>query len=187
MKKVYFAIVIFLGVSSATFANVSDSIARRGRHNVSKSLSLSPEQHLQVDSLKQDMRSKLIALRSDSTIDKDSLRAAGKEIRSTHRAALSGILSPEQLDKSENMSARNHKHGQQHFANRRGGHHHQNLDESTLLELKDLRQEFVKGKKAIQMSRIAPEEQTRKIKELQAKYKEDRKELFKKSKGNKMV
>ncbi|WP_165026599.1 hypothetical protein [Dysgonomonas sp. ZJ279] len=135
--------------------NRSDGRKRSGER-FSKEMNLTAAQEVQIRALNEEFRSK------------------SKESREQHRAAVNAILTPEQQAKMKEQgkpSREFRKHGGKRSGGRR------NLDAQTVAKLDSLKSNFKKEKQAIEMSRIAPEEQARRIEELRTKYREEKREI----------
>lgn len=105
-----------------------------------------------------------------AAINKDH-RAKTKELSDQRKEALNKVYTPEQLSKLK--ETRNNGK----FKGNNG--HRRNLDDATKAKLQTLKENFVKEKKAVELSRIAPDAQKQKISDLQKKYKQDRLQIIK--------
>lgn len=128
--------------------------------NLYRDLNLTMEQQNQIKDLNKDFRTKT------------------KELALKHRTDINNILTPEQ--QIQLKAANKERVGRQGHSRRREGG--SILDAETVSKLNGLKENFSKEKAAIEKSRIAPEEQTRRIKELNQKYRQDRRELIREAK-----
>ena len=117
-----------------------------GMRDTFKGLNLTDEQKSQIHKLNDEFRKK------------------NREEMNAHKEAIAKVLTPQQRDELKN------RQGEQKSKAHRG----QKLDPETAKKLEVLKADFLKNKKAVEMSRIAPEEQTRRIDVLKEKYIEDR-------------
>lgn len=152
------------------------SDARKGdRNNQRKGkdrmafLDLNSEQKTKIDALDKDFKEKTKALRSEQALSKEAKREKYQELAKAHKAEVSSILTAEQKAKMKdrNFSSKGKKH--------RG--HAANLSEEAKAELKSLKDNFIKEKKAVELSRIAPDAQKQRIKELREKYRTERRKI----------
>lgn len=176
MKKILLSLALVASVSFGLFAQPKDGGRRGGdRSKALQELNLTSEQQEKMKALSEDFKTKNNALRSQQN-----------DLRKSHQADIKALLTPEQQAKwqelSDKRTSRDHRSGK-NFGHRGKGGRHMKLDASTTAKLEDLRSNFEKEKKAVEMSRIAPEAQKEKIKSLRDKYRTDRKEIIKESRS----
>lgn len=172
MKKILLSLALLASVSFGLSAQGRDGGRRGGdRSKALQELNLTAEQQEKVKSLSKDFRTK-----------NDTLRSQQRELRKNHQSDFMAILTPEQQvkwkDRVEKRSRNENRVGKNSGRNGRGGKR-MNLDAATTAKLEDLKSNFVKEKKAVEMSRIAPEAQKEKIQGLKQKYRTDRREIIK--------
>ncbi|HCO67929.1 MAG TPA: hypothetical protein DIT04_09290 [Dysgonomonas sp.] len=150
-------------------------------------LNLTDSQKKQMLSLKESFRKQMQDLKADNSLDKEARNAKRKELASSHREQVKSILTPEQQAKMSNHFEKGRKDSKKHgkFNAGKGRGHHNNLDAESLNKLKSLKENFVKEKKAVELSRIAPEAQKEKIKNLREKYRNERSEIVKNARQQK--
>lgn len=175
MKKVLLSLMLVASVSVGVFAQQkSKGCSSDGKCKMSQDLNLTSEQQEKMKALSQDFKTK-----------NDNLRGQQKELRTKYQASVKSILTPEQQAKweknADKRSKRDHKGGKNIAHNKNRGGKKMNLDAATTTKLADLRSNFEKEKKAVEMSRIAPEVQKERVKSLKDKYRNDRKEIIKKA------
>lgn len=109
----------------------------------------------------------------------EDFRTKSQELRKQHREAINQILTPQQQAQLKEMNGRFEKRGMKHPPHGRQmkGMRGQ-LDSLSIAKLDSLRQDFDTKKKAIQMSRVAPEEQTRQLGELRKQFRTDRRAVI---------
>lgn len=160
--------------------------ARQDKHNSfrkgrTSNLELSEEQKSKAESLNKDFKQKMKALNEDTSLSKDAKKEKRKELIAGHRSQFNSILTPDQQSKLENFSPKDNK-----FRKGKGKRgERMRLSENAQTELKALKENFLKEKKAIELSRIAPEAQKDRIKELKDKYRTDRREIISKERQRK--
>lgn len=131
-------------------------IARNARV---KDLNLTDDQKEKIKSLNEDFRTK------------------SRELAKEHREELNKVYTPEQqakLKESRKEFSKDRKsprHGNRNMM--------ANLDEASKEKMKTLRENFQKEKKAIEMSRIAPDVQKEKIADLRQSFRKERQEIIK--------
>lgn len=101
MKKLHLLAVTALLVASSTMATAQDQQPpRRGGGDPTamllQGITLSAEQQAQVDSLGKKMMGDMQAMRADSTVDRETRMAKGREMRSKHLETVKAILTDEQ-------------------------------------------------------------------------------------------
>lgn len=133
------------------------------RRSNNDSLNLTAEQKEKVREIKKNYRAKLDELRN----------AQNEEIKS--------VLTPEQQSAFNAKNSFN-KRGNHMFDNNR--RHHINMDSETKAKLKQLRTDFQNEKKAVEMSRIAPDMQKQRIESLSEKYRNDKRAILKEFREN---
>lgn len=137
---------------------------QRGSSDWEQQLNLSAEQKQQLDALKKEYRS-------------DSQQRSQE-----YRDAVNQILTPEQQAVLKESRADRSKSNRSGAEGRRGNRGQMNSDNKARLD--SLKQDYDQKKKAIEMSRIAPEAQTTKLKELEKQYKADVKQIKKGARGS---
>ncbi|MDH6308696.1 Spy/CpxP family protein refolding chaperone [Dysgonomonas sp. PFB1-18] len=105
----------------------------------------------------------------------DEYRTKTKELSQKHRDDLNKIYTPEQQAKLKDMRKRPARDGKFAFNGKRGSF---NLDEASKAKLKSLKEDFIKQKQAVELSRIAPDAQKQKISELRENYKKERRQIM---------
>lgn len=118
--------------------------------------------------LSEDQKQKIKALNED-------FRTKNKEIAQQHRDALSKIYTPEQQAKIKDMKA---EFKNSHKFSLDGKRAKGRLDKASTAKLKTLRENFEKEKKAVEMSRIAPDAQKKKISELRDNYRKEKRQIL---------
>lgn len=168
MKKILLSLAILASVA----LGLSAQSKNEGRtFKAIQELDLSSEQQQKMKTLSEDFKTKNTALRSQQ-----------KDLRKSHYADIKAILTPEQQIKWQKLTDKrtNREHrGSKNYGNRGRGGKHMKLDASTTAKLDDLRSNFEKEKKAVEMSRIAPEVQRERIQSLRDKYRTDKREIIK--------
>lgn len=172
MKKAILSLALLASISFGLSAHGKDGGRRGGdRSKGLKELNLTAEQQEKMKALSAEFKKK-----------GETLGNQQKDLRKEHRAALMAILTPEQQTKwkerVEQRSKTDHKAGKKNFARNGKGGKHMKLDAATTAKLKDLKADFLKEKKAVELSRIAPEAQKEKIQGLKQKYRTDRKAVI---------
>jgi hypothetical protein len=141
---------------------------RKGKDRMA-SLDLNTDQKIKIDALDKDFKEKAQALKNEQALSKEAKREKYKELAKAHKAEVSSILTAEQKakmkDRSFSSKDRNYKG------------HRANLSEEARAELKSLKDNFIKEKKAVELSRIAPDMQKQRIKELREKYRTERRKI----------
>lgn len=120
--------------------------------------------------------------------ENEGFRSKSKELFNEHQTALNNIYTPEQQAKLKEMRKDFAKDGRFAFHRKTKGLN--NLDEASKSKLKELTENFTKEKKAVELSRIAPEAQKQKIADLRNNYRKEKRQIIteaKKSKENKPV
>lgn len=130
------------------------------RPNMIKDLNLTEEQSQKIKTLREEHRQK------------------AKELADKQREEINKILTPEQQakvkesrEKGNQSNMRPMMHGKRNMGFK--------MDEASREKMKELRENFQKEKKAIELSKIAPDAQKQKITALQEKYKKERQEIMK--------
>lgn len=151
--------------------------------NKRENLNLTDVQKTQMRSLNESFRKQMQDLRADNSLDKDTRSAKRKELAAAHKVQVQSILTPEQQAKMKNNFDRGHRDFKKHgkFHGKKGRGEHRKFDAETKSKLNVLKENFDKEKKAIELSRIAPDTQKERIKELREKYRDERKEIVKKA------
>lgn len=118
--------------------------------------------------LTDDQKQKIKALNEE-------YRTKNKEIAQQHRDALNKIYTPEQQAKIKDMRSDLRKDRKFTFGDKRGK---SKPDEASLAKLKTLRENFEKEKKAVELSRIAPDAQKKKISELRDNFRKEKRQIL---------
>jgi len=143
-----------------------DMMAKRGDRM--KDLNLTDDQKEKIKSVNEDFRTK------------------SKDLTEQHREALGKIYTPEQQEKLKEMRKDRPRDGQFGFQGKKRGN--LNLDQASKDKLKTLKESFEKEKKAVELSRIAPDAQKKKITDLRDNYRKERRQIIsdaRKTKENK--
>ncbi len=106
----------------------------------------------------------------------DEYRTKTKELSQKHRDDLNKIYTPEQQAKLKEMRKAPARDGKFAFHGKRGGDF--KLDQASKDKLKSLKDDYVKQKQAVELSRIAPEAQKQKISELRENYKKEKRQII---------
>lgn len=149
-------------------------------------LNLSEEQKIKMRSLNESFKKQMQDLRADNSLDKDARNAKRKELATAHKEELNSILTPEQQAKMKNNFEKGRKNFKKDgkFQGKKGRGDRHRLDTETTAKLDELKENFIKEKKAVELSRIAPEAQKERIRELREKYRSDRKAIVEKARDN---
>lgn len=141
-----------------------DGISRMNKRNPFEKLNLSEGQKAELDKINENYAKQL------------------KSLRSEQDSAISNILTAEQKEvlKSEKEKSRHNKFDSKD-KKRKGC---KNLDDATTQKLSALKENYEKDKKAIELSRIAPDIQKQQIEELNKKYRNEKRELLKETRSN---
>lgn len=153
----------------------------RKDNNRMKDLNLTEDQKTKMQALKKDFRSKMQVLRDDNSQSKEDKAKKRKELADAHKSQIESILTPEQQAKLKEFGKdrMNHKHNKE-FSGRKGGKGGKmKPDAETTAKLDVLKQDFLKQKQSIELSRIAPDAQKEKIQELKEKYRADKNKIIK--------
>lgn len=129
---------------------------RAQRSNPMKDLNLTDEQKQKIKALNEDYRTKT------------------KELAQQHRNDLNKIYTPDQQAKLKDMKkdfAKNRS-----FANYKRGN--MKLDEASMAKLKTLKENYDKEKKAIELSRIAPDAQKQKLSDLRDNFRKEKRQIM---------
>lgn len=178
MKKIVLTMIILTGLSLSTFAGVRQHKPKNGRSHAMKELNLSDEQKGKMQALRSDLRIQQEALDKE-LLTKDDRITKNKQLGKDYRAKVKDVLTPEQqnkLAKKQELRKRGERNHSFAGKNMKKGMK-DNFSPEEKEKLKGLKDEFVKGKKTIELSRIAPEEQVKRKTELTKKYREDVREI----------
>lgn len=99
MKKLQLLAVAALLAASSTTAIAQDAPRRGGGDPTAmllQGITLSAEQQAKADSLGKNMMGEMQKMRADSTVDRETRMAKGREMRTKHMDALKAILTDEQ-------------------------------------------------------------------------------------------
>lgn len=106
----------------------------------------------------------------------EDFRAKSKDMADNHRQALNNVYTPEQQQKLKEMRKDRPRDGKFGFhGNKRGDY---KLDEASKDKLKALKENFDKEKKAVELSRIAPDAQKQKIKDLRETFMKEKRQIM---------
>ncbi|MEN9918185.1 MAG: hypothetical protein RL662_621 [Bacteroidota bacterium] len=184
MKKIFLALIVVASLSLTVSASPNRD-GRQGKRNnrMVEQLDLSTEQQTQLKTLNEGLRAKRETLKDDPSLTRETKRKMMAEARTTHRAEVKSILTPEQNakwgeKKSEDKRSKENK-------NRKKRGNKQQWDSETTAKLDALKENFDSQKKSIEMSRIAPDAQKERIKTLEGQYREDRKKITREAKKTK--
>lgn len=170
MKKILLSLALLASISFGVSAQGKDGRHRGGdRTKALQELNLTAEQQAKMKALSEDFKTKNSALRNQQ-----------KDLRKTHQENIKALLTPEQQVKWQAMIDKKTKgdnRGGKNFGNR--SRKQMKLDATTTEKLADLRSNFEKEKKAVEMTRIAPEVQKERIQALRDKYRSDKREIIK--------
>lgn len=119
-----------------------------------KDLNLTDKQKQDIKALNEDYRSKT------------------KELAQKHRETLSNIYTPEQQAKLKEMRKDNTK---RKFAN---NERRMKLDDASVAKLKSLKENYNKEKRAIELSRIAPDVQKQKLSDLRDNFRKEKRQIM---------
>lgn len=141
--------------------------AHINRKDIYKNLNLSEDQKSQLDKINEDYDKKLSSLKTE------------------HDSAINNVLSLEQQAtlKAEVSKDRKNKPNFK-GCKAKGKRSDKKLDTATIQKLEVLKENYEKDKKAIQLSRIAPDIQKKQLEELDAKYKNERHNIMKEVRSN---
>lgn len=249
MKKLLLSLAIIASISIPVLAQKNIKPLVHDRSKMMSKVDLTETQREQIKEINKDFRSKMQALRADTSLTTDAKLAQQKILRDQQKEATKNILTPEQQAKFEefqtkassdrkpvrqkrnpdrdifkgidlteaqraqikalNEDFRNQTNSlnQQHReaiakvltaeqqaqlkaktenvrkANKNSKYGKDrikaNLDAASVAKLESLKSDYLKEKKAIEVSRVAPEEQKRRLDELQKKYREERMKIHK--------
>lgn len=151
---------------------------RRPRMNdrVNREMKFGHQDRLKGLNLTEDQKEKIKVINED-------FRTKSKDLTDKHHEALSQIYTPEQQQKLKEMRSDRSRYHKFAFNGRKRGY--SKLDDISKDKLKVLRSDFEKEKKAIELSRIAPDAQKQKIKDLRDNFIKDRHQIIKESKNRK--
>lgn len=149
---------------------VGRDIRRSGMNDrANKEMKSRRENRLKELNLTEDQKEKIKAINED-------FRTKSKELADKHREALGQVYTPEQQQKLKDLKfneSRDYRFG---FNGKKRGNY--NLDEASRDKLKALRENFEKEKKAIELSRIAPDAQKQKIKDLHENFIKEKRQII---------
>jgi len=118
--------------------------------------------------LTDDQKQKIKALNED-------YRAKTKDLTQQHRDELNKVYTPEQQTKMKDLR-KDFPKNRKFASDRKGG---MKLDEASTAKLKNLRENYDKEKKAIELSRIAPDAQKQKLSDLRQNFQKEKREIIK--------
>lgn len=178
MKKILLSLALLASISFGVSAQAKDGGRRGGdRTKALQELNLTTEQQEKIQALSEDFKTKNNALRTQQ-----------RDLRKTHQEDIKALLTPEQQVKWQAMIEKKTKgdnRGGKNFGNRNRGGKQMKLDAETTTKLADLRSNFEKEKKAVEMTRIAPEVQKERIQALRDKYRTEKREIIKEARSKK--
>ncbi|SBV92427.1 hypothetical protein [uncultured Dysgonomonas sp.] len=119
--------------------------------------------------LTDDQKQKIKALNED-------FKTKSRDLAKQHREELNKVYTPEQQNKLKEFRKDFNKDRRFAFDGRRGM---AKLDEASKTKLKSLRENFEKEKKAVELSRIAPDAQKQKIADLRQNFRKEKQEIIK--------
>ena len=99
MKKLQLLVVAALLAVTSTSALAQDNPRRGGgdpNAMLLQGITLTAEQQAKADSLGKNMMSEMMKMRADSTVDRETRMAKGREMRMKHTEAVKAILTDEQ-------------------------------------------------------------------------------------------
>ena len=99
MKKLQVLVVAALLAVTSTSALAQDNPRRGGgdpNAMLLQGITLTAEQQAKADSLGKNMMSEMMKMRADSTVDRETRMAKGREMRMKHTEAVKAILTDEQ-------------------------------------------------------------------------------------------
>ena len=99
MKKLQLLVVAALLAATSTSALAQDNPRRGGgdpNAMLLQGITLTAEQQAKADSLGKNMMSEMMKMRADSTVDRETRMAKGREMRMKHTEAVKAILTDEQ-------------------------------------------------------------------------------------------
>lgn len=128
--------------------------------------------------LTEDQKSKIKALNED-------FRTKSRELAQKHREELNKVYTPEQQAKINEFRKDFDKNKDGKFSRHGKKGMHGNLDQASKDKLKELRADFQKQKKAVEMSRIAPEAQQQKIRKLRSDLRKEQRQIIENAKKEK--
>lgn len=145
-------------------------LAMRGKNDMPKRGNMAQRgDHMKDLNLTDDQKQKIKALNDD-------FRTKSKELSQQHREELNKVYTPEQRAKLDEMKKNFKKDDRFSFRGHRGN---LNIDDASKTKLKELKENYLKEKKAVELSRIAPDAQKQKIKDLTTKYRDDKRQVIK--------
>lgn len=172
MKKLFLSILAVLVISVASISAQNKKAPEKMKANGwMKELNLTTDQQSKIKTLNEDLKVKLKDLRSQE-----------RELTKAHKAEVETILTPEQQSKLKDLrkeKIKEWKKDGKKMAHKNKNGKRDKFDATTESKLQALRDNFKKEKKAIEMSRIAPEEQAKRQEDLLTKFREDRRQIVK--------
>lgn len=105
----------------------------------------------------------------------DEFKSKSEELRTKHHEALNNVYTPEQQQKLKERKEAFHK---DHKFDKNKKRDRQRLDEASKNKLKTLKENFDKEKKAVKLSRIAPDAQKKKIADLREKFDQEKHQII---------
>jgi Spy/CpxP family protein refolding chaperone len=175
MKRLFLSIAILACMSLTATVGAQES-KREGRKDIAKELNLTAEQQQKMEAAKTDMVAKMKELKDNTSLSKEEKMSKMKELREQQQTAFNNILTPEQQAKLKEMRKAPARDGKFAFHGKRGGDF--KLDQASKDKLKSLKDDYVKQKQAVELSRIAPEAQKQKISELRENYKKEKRQII---------
>lgn len=149
------------GKRSAMQANKGKGTKMRAqRGERMKDLNLTDDQKQKIKSLNEDFMTK------------------NKELAQQHREALNKVYTPEQQAKLKEIRGNFTKDRKHSFSHRGNKRNMNRLDEASKAKLETLKENFEKEKKAIELSRIAPDAQKQKISDLRQNFRKERRQII---------
>lgn len=162
--------------SNKDFKRGKRSIVKHGRKGQDMKIRAHRGDRMKDLNLTDDQKQKIKALN-------DTYRVKNKEIAQQHREALNNIYTPEQQAKIKDIRSDFRSGHKFAFEGKRGKG---KLDEASVAKLKTLRENFEKEKKAVELSRIAPDAQKKKISELRNNFRKEKHQILKDARKTKV-
>lgn len=137
----------------------SGSKMKSSKGDRSESLNLTDDQKQKIKTAREDFKGK------------------SEKLSQEHREALNKIYTPEQQAKIKERKDKSFaKNNRSDF--RKGRGYMGKLDDASVAKLRGLKENFVKEKKAIELSRLAPDAQKQKISELKDSFKKEKRQII---------
>lgn len=144
-------------------------MAMRGKKGQDMKMKAQRGNRMKDLNLTDDQKQKMKALN-------DEYRTKNKEMAQQHREALNKLYTPEQQAKMKEMREKRTENRKFAFHGKKGMRG--KLDEVSAAKLKTLKENFDKEKKAVELSRIAPDAQKKKMSELRNNFRKERRQII---------